>query len=266
MSKTRNLQRLVLAIAAFTVIGLGAVTASADTVTFTTSSGAVNNSGSPVSASVTFTVNSAGQLTISLANTIVNQKDVGQNISDLGFHINGLTGSLAGSLANTISVNAGGTTSPGSIGVSAGWILNGTGPDFHLNGLEGAANVPAYTILGQPGPGGIYSNANASIAGNGPHNPFINQTATFTLAIPGLTSVAAISAVTFSFGTQAGDNVPGVTSSPTPRGTPPPPPPGTPELSTVLLLGTGLLGLGGFARRAGLLGVAGVARRRFRKN
>jgi hypothetical protein len=239
MSKILNLQRLVLAIAAFAVIAVTSVAASADTITLNTASGAVNNTGNPVNAQVTFTVGQNGALTINLTNLIVNQNDVSQNISDLSFHIDGLTSGALGSNGNTIFVNGDGTTSPGSNNVSTGWVLDGTGPNFHLNGLGTAANVPAYTIIGAPGPGGVYTNANGSIAGNNAHNPFLNQTATFTVTIPGLTSVSQITNVSISFGTTAGDNVP-VTN--------------LPEPTTMMLLGTGLLG------------VAGVARRRFRKS
>jgi len=240
MSNILNLQRLVLATEAFAVIAVASVAASADTITLNTASVAVNNTGNPVNAQVTFTVGQNGALTINLTNLIVNQNDVSQNISDLSFHIDGLTssGPLVSS-GNTIFVNSDGTTSPGSNDVSTGWVLDGTGPNFHLNGLGTAANVPAFTIIGAPGPGGIYTNANGSIAGNNAHNPFLNQTATFTMTISGLTSVSQLSNVSISFGTTAGDNVP-VTN--------------LPEPTTMMLLGTGLLG------------VAGVARRRFRKS
>ncbi len=237
MPQIFNLQRLVLAIATFAVIALGSATASADTVIFSTAAGATNSTGLPVGATATFTV-SGGTLTIVLTNTLANPLSVSQNISDLSFHIAGLTGTLSSSFGNTIFVAADGTTSAGPSG-STGWVLDSSGPDFHLNGLGTAANVPAYTIIGPPGPGGIYSNANNSIAGNDPHNPFLNQTATFTLTIAGLTSATQITDVSFSFGTAPGNSVPGGS---------------VPEPATMLLLGTGLLG------------VAGVVRRRSRKS
>jgi hypothetical protein len=75
-----------------------------------------------------------------------------------------------------------------------------------------------------PGPGNVYSNANGSIAGNGPHNPFLAENATFAITFFGVTQV---SNVVFSFGTEAGTNVPAIPDS----------------SATVALLGLGLMGL-----------------------
>ena len=81
-------------------------------------------------------------------------------------------------------------------------------------------------IIG-PGP---YTNAHASIAGNGPHKPFANQKVTFTLALAGVTASILISNVVFSFGTGTGTNV------------------AVPIPVAVWLFVSGLLGLIGIAR------------------
>ena len=91
--------------------------------------------------------------------------------------------------------------------------------------LLGSEAVPAHTIIGPPGVGGLYNSANGSIAGNRPHNAFIDQTARFVLNVP-ISESTRISEVIFSFGTGSGQNV---------TGTQP-----VPEPASLMLLGTGL--------------------------
>ena len=52
----------------------------------------------------------------------------------------------------------------------------------------GTAAAPSHLIIGPPDASNLYSNANDSIAGNGPHNPFLDGTATFMLDIAGVTA------------------------------------------------------------------------------
>jgi hypothetical protein len=100
----------------------------------------------------------------------------------------------------------------------------------------GAAG-PEKTIVGPPNGSNLYASANGSIAGNDPHNPFIGQSATFTLAIPGITSTTTVTNAIFSFGTTEGSNVPGR------------PPQVVPEPATAALLGGGLIALAWILRR-----------------
>jgi hypothetical protein len=97
-------------------------------------------------------------------------------------------------------------------------------------------------ILGPTSAGGKYDRANGSIAGNKGHDPFMNQTATFTLTgIPGGTT---IDDVIFSFGTTPGkENVIGT--------------PGAivPEPVSIVLLGTVLLGLVRYAAKLKAKGI-----------
>jgi hypothetical protein len=107
---------------------------------------------------------------------------------------------------------------------------------------------PAHLIIGPPGSGGTYSSANGSIAGNKPHNPFLEQSASFTITGSGITADTTITTATFSFGTTAGTNlVPGVNlvhiSS-------------VPEPSSLILSASGF----------GLLGVVGFCYSRRRRN
>ncbi len=208
----------------------GCLTVNAETITYVTPAGSTT-AGGAVDASATF-VTGAGTLSITLKDLLVDPTNVAQLISDLDFTLsNGATsGTLASSSGQEITVNSNGTFTLGST-VDTGWLLNSIVGGLELNVL-GTPTGPSHLIIGPPGAGGTYDNANGSIAGNPPHNPFLNQSATFTLDIAGVTDSTIITGATFSFGTVAGqNNVPG-----TPGG----PPSRVPEPATYVLLASGL--------------------------
>jgi hypothetical protein len=207
-----------------------ALSASANTITYTTPSGATESGGSPVSASATF-VTGPGTVTITLANLLANPKNIAQCISDLSFVLGGgqTSGSLASSSGTQRFVAADGTWTTGSTG-STGWGVDaGT---LHLTAL--GFSGPAYLIIGPPDGSGVYSAGNSSFAGNGPHNPLLGLSAIFTLNITGVTEGSTVTGATFSFGTTVGNNVTvGRPPNEVPDGG-----------ATVLLLGAALSGLG----------------------
>jgi hypothetical protein len=195
--------------------------------------------GEPVSAEAVFATLANGTITIALTNNQTNPTSVGQNLSDLGFSLSNpsaTSGTLTSSSGMERTVAANGTFTNGPT-VATGWALSG----LQLTGLDGAAETPAHTIIGPPAAGGTYAAANASIAGNGPHNPFLAGTVNFLLTIPGVTASTIVTGATFSFGTEAGANVPGVPTTPLP--------PPVAEPGTLFLLGSALGALGFYGWR-----------------
>ena len=211
--------------------GMCCVWAQAGSVTYSTPAGS-SVSGLPVDAEAVFSV-SNGMIDVTLTNLQGNPTSVAQLLSNVSFTVGG-GGSVSGASLSTssgqeIAVDSTGSFTLGS-SVSTGWgLTSGT----NTAGLDvlGTSTAPTHLIIGPPGPGGTYSNANGSIAGNKPHNPFLNTSATFAITGPGITSSTTINLVTFSFGTTPGVTVNGV------RGTP------VPEPSAQQLLGLGTLGL-----------------------
>jgi hypothetical protein len=79
-----------------------------------------------------------------------------------------------------------------------------SGNSGKLDDLVGPGHAgPAHLIIGPPG-AGTYASSNGSIHGNGPHNPFLNQTATFTITGSGITADTTITSAKFAFGTTDG--------------------------------------------------------------
>jgi hypothetical protein len=164
--------------AAAALLSLG-LAAPARAELFVTPAGSMQG-GQPVNASANITVGN-GSFMVTLTNLQANPTSVVQNLSDLFITFSTNVGaiSIASSSNQEVTVNnnnMGGFTLGAT--VAPAWDL--TSPlsnQFLLNDLTASAG-PAHTLIGGPGPGPAYTNANGSIAGSPSHNPFLNQTAT----------------------------------------------------------------------------------------
>lgn len=237
MPRFSNLRRFTLALAVFALLGLAHGTAHADPISVCTGAGCstTNVSGTIVAGN--------GTVTITLNNNLTNAQVVSviQNISGVYFQVSGYNGgavSLAGS-NSTQSTNIAGNgtgTLAGAVNPT-GWGAGHGGQVITVCvvcafGVSSPAG-PDQTIVGGDGVG-PYSNANGSIAGNDPHNPFLVGTVTFTLVVPGVTVDSTFSNVVIQFGTTAT----------------PPQVQQVPEPASMFLLGSGLVGAAaGFRRR-----------------
>lgn len=235
-------------------LGLFASTAKADTFTFNF----VGTTTEPAPANSTATLTgSAGSntLTITLTNNLTNIVTSGSGISGFSFQV-----SVSGVAINITPVtitsqsgrlvtfedppNQNDTTAAdfggnGSGADPLGWGLSNQNPAF-LNALGftgSGTNPPDELIIGPPTSGLTWASANGSITQANPHQPFVHTTATFTVTLgTNLPPGFQITNAQMFFGT-SGHTLPGTTITQ------------VPEPASMLLLGTGLVGVATGLRR-----------------
>ncbi len=182
-------------------------------------------------------------ISITLTDLYVNPLDVGQDLSAFYFTTSVTPSSASISTSSAPAINIAGNGTYTSLGtIPPDWALTLLSAVTELDDLGAGGAGPEDTIVGAPDGSNKYGNANGSIDGNGPHNPFLQQTATWTLTENGITSATTLSNVFFQFGTTDGTNdVPGILVA-------------TPEPATtgMLLAAGALLILLGISRRRSL--------------
>lgn len=182
--------------------------ARADFITFGTPTGSKAGS-QPVDAQAAITTGN-GTITITLTNLQADPTSDIQSVASVSFGLsNNPTGSLSiasqSSVFRTISAGTKTFTDVATTPATpTNWTVGFTAPAVTL-----AANLPTQTLIGGPSGDGKYDSANPSIT-NSNHNPFLGQTASFTLTAPGITAGTHITGLTFAFGTDASASVTGI--------------------------------------------------------
>jgi hypothetical protein len=195
----------IVSVLGMLVTAAGVSTSQAAVVTLDTPDGSMLG-GQPVDASVMITTG-AGTVDVVLTNLQANPISVIQNLSDLEISFDNDVGAASLTLSSGQEVTVAGDQSftLGAI-VDTGWALSSPGSNkLYLNVL-GTLIGPAHTIIGPPG-GPTYSAAGGAIAGNMPHNPFLSETASFSISAPGVTADTLVTEVVFSFGTVPGETI-----------------------------------------------------------
>jgi hypothetical protein len=149
----------------------------------------------------------SGTITLTLTDIAVNPSDVTFNVSGFSFTLSSAPSSesIASSSSVLRTVAGGGTYTDGAT-VAPGWAFSLIGAVTTLDDLGGGGAGPAHTIIGAPAADNKYDAANGGIAGNNAHNPFLDQTATWTFTAAGVTAATTVTATTFQFGTTDGAN------------------------------------------------------------
>jgi hypothetical protein len=217
------------------VVGVLAFVPAAGATSFTFST---NSAVDEVSATASFNF-TGSTLVLTLNNTTPNVLHISQELDGISWNGFTLTGSPIVAAAGVINCNGNSgsacpapspmPSSPYHWGLLAGHdkLAAGSG-SYHPFAI-----VDSYTAPG--GHGGI---------SNSSHNPLLLGPVTFTFAYSGFPNQVAD--VTFLWGT-SGTPTGGVCTGD--GCNPPPPPPPVPEPASLLLLGSGLIGAGSFARR-----------------
>jgi hypothetical protein len=181
------------------VLCAGGHVACADTLWVTPSGATIG--GLPVAASADIINNFGTTYTVTLTNLEANPTSISQNLSGLQitFQNGGLVPIAPYYIGDEVTVAADGTFTPsGSFAEEFGAPWSTTN-NRSFNSAIVSTNSATDTIIGPPGPGNVYSNANGSIAGNSAHNPFLTSLTWSFELIPTQGPTGPITGVSFQF-------------------------------------------------------------------
>jgi len=168
---------------------------------FSTPSGATNGT-TPVAVTALFTV-SAGQLQITVQNTQADLLSESAALAEVSFQLSTiLTSPSMTSSAKFATVNSNGSYSTSGPS-STGWTLTENGATLTI--CDACTSHPVHTMIGPPKTStNRYTDANNTIDGSAANNPFLWESAGYTISAGLLAQDVKITNVQFFFGAVAG--------------------------------------------------------------
>jgi hypothetical protein len=207
MNRTDKNEQTCGASAAIMIAAVGMVLGISSAAHANTWTASGSDSDGSVSASATITL-SGGSMVVDLTSLQNNPRAAGQLVSGILITLSssGTSDTLTGASGNAITISPGGAYSSSAMKLSnTHWGTAVFGSKVCLETVATSSNScapggqPFDLILGSPGPGNLYSNANSSLINS--HQPSIQNTAMFDLNLVGFSGSPTVTGVTFEFGT-----------------------------------------------------------------
>lgn len=182
--------------AALAIVGAAAVPNSAVAATFSFTG--LSSDGHPVAGSANFVYDAgADTMSVTLKNSTASTLDAGELFTAIDFSLGGLVPALGSATGVQRTVDGSGAYVDTGSPQPLSWSVTSSGGgvyslNFNPNAKDGLIGPPT---------AGSYSGANGSIKGNGGHNPFTAEVATFVLNVPDLEANTPLTVSVFRYGT-----------------------------------------------------------------